>query len=85
MKEILEALRGPALGVVVMIILLAGVLVITALAALIAQIGLFMRFRPQQAFTPPADREQRSAGENRALTTRRNDSGSLRFKNRVRP
>ncbi len=47
MKEILEALRGPALGVVIMILLLGGAVVITAFAALIAQMGLLLRMRPQ--------------------------------------
>ena len=37
MNSILDILRGPALGVVVMIFALAGVIVITAFAALVAQ------------------------------------------------
>jgi len=43
MKEIVEGLRGPALGVVVLIFILAGTIVIAAFAALIAQMSLFMR------------------------------------------
>ena len=48
MIELLEAVRGPALGVVMMILLFAGLLVVTAFAALIAQIGLLVRLRLQQ-------------------------------------
>ena len=58
MKEILEALRGPALGVVIMIILFGGVVVITAFAALIAQVGLLLRLRPQQVVNPQAESER---------------------------
>ena len=36
MSQLMDLLRGPALGVIVMIILMAGVLIITAFAALIA-------------------------------------------------
>ena len=46
MSELMDLLRGPALGVVFMIILLAGVLLITAFAALIAQMGLLFRMKP---------------------------------------
>ena len=42
----MDLLRGPALGVIVMIILMAGVLIITAFAALIAQMSLLFRLRP---------------------------------------
>ena len=48
MNSILDILRGPALGVVVMIFALAGVIVITAFAALIAQVSLLLRLRPWQ-------------------------------------
>jgi hypothetical protein len=46
MSELMDLLRGPALGVVFMIILLAGVLLITAFAALMAQMGLLFRMKP---------------------------------------
>lgn len=59
MKEVLEALRGPALGVIIMIILIGGVVVITAFAALIAQMGLLLRMRSQQV-APATERERRS-------------------------
>lgn len=52
MNAFLDALRGPAIGVVVMIILFSGAIVVTAFAALLAQVGLLMRLRPWQA--PPA-------------------------------
>ena len=45
MFELMDLLRGPALGVIIMIILLAGVLLITAFAALMAQMGLLFRMR----------------------------------------
>jgi hypothetical protein len=46
MSELMDLLRGPALGVVFMIILLAGALLITAFAALMAQMGLLFRMKP---------------------------------------
>ncbi len=52
MQSILDILRGPALGVIIMIFALAGVIVVTAFAALIAQICLLLRLRPWQ--TQPA-------------------------------
>ena len=56
MNSILDILRGPALGVVIMIFALAGVIVITAFAALIAQVSLLLRLRPWQ--TQPAVKPQ---------------------------
>ena len=46
MSQLMDLLCGPALGVIVMIILMAGVLIITAFAALIAQMSLLFRLRP---------------------------------------
>jgi hypothetical protein len=46
MSQLMDLLRGPALAVIVMIILMAGVLIITAFAALIAQMSLLFRLRP---------------------------------------
>jgi hypothetical protein len=46
MSHLMDLLRGPALGVIVMIILLAGAIIITAFAALIAQMSLLLRLRP---------------------------------------
>jgi predicted lipid-binding transport protein (Tim44 family) len=42
----MDLLRGPALGMISMIILMAGVLIITVFAALIAQMSLLFRLRP---------------------------------------
>ena len=42
----MDLLRGPALGVVAMIGLIAVVVIITAFAALIAQMALLLRLRP---------------------------------------
>ena len=46
MSQLVDLLRGPALGVISMIILMAGVLIITAFAALIAQMSLLFRLKP---------------------------------------
>lgn len=46
MSQLMDLLRGPALSVIVVIILMAGVLIITAFAALIAQMSLLVRLRP---------------------------------------
>ncbi len=46
MSQWLDLLRGPALGVIAMILLIAMVIVITAFAALIAQVALLLRLRP---------------------------------------
>jgi hypothetical protein len=79
MKEILEALRGPALGVVIMIILFGGVVVITAFAALIAQVGLLLRMRPQQvASTQTESERQRETLSQRHLARRRILGGRFR-------
>jgi hypothetical protein len=43
---LMDLLRGPALGVIFMIILLAGTIIITAFAALIAQMSLLLRLKP---------------------------------------
>jgi hypothetical protein len=48
MHSVLDILRGPALGVIFVIMALAGVVVVTAFAALIAQVGLLIRLRPWQ-------------------------------------
>jgi hypothetical protein len=45
MSQLMDLLRGPALGVIFMILLLAGVLLITAFAALMAQMGLLFRMK----------------------------------------
>lgn len=45
MSQFMDYLRGPALGVVFMIFLLAGVITVTAFAALIAQMSLLVRLK----------------------------------------
>ncbi len=70
MHSLLDILRGPALGVVLMIFALAGVIVITAFAALIAQVGLLMRLRPwqpQPVAKPQADNRPVSYSIRRSL------------------
>ena len=57
MKEMMEGLRGPALGAVVVIIILAGTIVTAAFAALIAQMSLLMRLRSQDAAQTRANPE----------------------------
>ena len=49
MSQLMDLLRGPALGVISMIILMAGVLIITAFAALIGQMSLLFRLLPWNA------------------------------------
>ena len=46
MSKLMELLRGPALGMVIMIIILAGLLLITAIAVMIAQMSRLFRFSP---------------------------------------
>jgi hypothetical protein len=46
MSKLMELLRGPALGVVIMIMIMAGVLLITAIAVMIAQMSRLFRFLP---------------------------------------
>ena len=48
MKEILEGLRGPVLGMVMVILFLAGTIVVAAFAALVAQMSLLLRLRPRE-------------------------------------
>ena len=47
MSQLMDLLRGPALGVIFMVILLAGVIIVTAFAALIAQMSLLLRLNPR--------------------------------------
>jgi hypothetical protein len=48
MKEIVDGLRGPAMGVVFVIIVIGGTMVVAAFAALVAQMGLLLRMRPRE-------------------------------------
>jgi len=76
MNSILDILRGPALGVVVMIFALAGVIVITAFAALIAQVSLLLRLRPWQA--QPAAKPQSMPESPVTYSTARSPKRSVR-------
>jgi hypothetical protein len=88
MSQLMDLLRGPALGVILMIILLVGVLIITAFAALIAQMSLLIRLRPwsnpekrtesgKDVYSQEADAQRSSANENqRASTVHRQGSPS---------
>jgi hypothetical protein len=49
MSQVMGLLRGPALVVIAMIILLAGVILFTAFAAMIAQRTLLFRLKPWKA------------------------------------
>ncbi|NMC52590.1 MAG: hypothetical protein GYA48_03020 [Chloroflexi bacterium] len=53
MSEILEVFRGPVLGLIFVIIALAGIIVTAAFAALIAQMGLLLRMRTREPQTQP--------------------------------
>ena len=44
----LEGLRGPILGVIVVIFILAGTIIVAAFAALVAQMSLLLRLRPRE-------------------------------------
>lgn len=54
MNEVLEVFRGPVLGLIFVIIALAGIIVTAAFAALIAQMGLLLRMRTREPQPQPA-------------------------------
>jgi hypothetical protein len=47
MSQVLDLLRNPALVVVFLIFLIAGAILSTAIAALLAQMGLLLRMKPR--------------------------------------
>jgi hypothetical protein len=53
MNELLEVFRGPVLGLIFVIIALAGIIVTAAFAALIAQMGLLLRMRTREPQSQP--------------------------------
>ena len=53
MNEVLEVFRGPVLGLIFVIIALAGIIVTAAFAALIAQMGLLLRMRTREPQPQP--------------------------------
>lgn len=63
MSQWMDLLRGPALGVIVMIILLAGAILITAFAAVLAQMSLWLRLKPGNASEKRMDRTGSEPGE----------------------
>ena len=63
MSSIMDLLRGPALGVVVLTLLLAGGILIAAFAALIAQFGLLIRLKPWN-YNGRNSADQRPEGSN---------------------
>lgn len=77
MHSILDMLRGPALGVVFMIILLAGVIVVTAFAALVAQVGLLLRLCPQGS-QPVAERQNAEPTSDATYPSQRSPKRSVR-------
>jgi hypothetical protein len=48
MNGFLEGLRGPILGVIMAIFILAGTIIVAAFAALVAQMSLLLRLRPRE-------------------------------------
>ena len=58
MSEFMDLLRSPALGVVFMLILMAGVIFISAFAAMIAQFSLLLRIRPWNTSGKAAGKEK---------------------------
>lgn len=73
MNPILDLLRGPALGMVLMVLLLAGALLVAAFAALVAQMSLLLRLRPRSA----AERKAHPPAEARASTVREPRPGAV--------
>jgi hypothetical protein len=80
MSQLMDLLRGPALGVISMIILMAGILIITAFAALIAQMSLLFRLRPwntsekrsetgKEGYPQESDEQRSSARENQRASS----------------
>lgn len=66
MSQLMDLLRGPVLGVIVMILLMAGVLIIAAFAALLAQMSLLFRLRPWNSTERGADPGKEGADERHA-------------------
>ena len=73
MSHIMDLLRGPVLGVIFVIFLLSGAIIITAFAALVAQMGLLLRLKssnnPEQGRNLDNPSTARQPFERRQLTT----------------
>jgi hypothetical protein len=75
MKEIVEGLRGPMLGVVFVLIALAGTIVVAAFAALVAQMSLLLRLRPRENTNrAPTNEGYRVSEPQRPYATRKSRS-----------
>ncbi len=72
MSQIMDLLRGPAFGVIVVIVLIAGVIIITAFAALVAQMGLLFRLKP--ATVPGKQAERSQEKENQRIDPQGSDA-----------
>ncbi len=75
MNHIMDLLRGPALGVIFMVFLMAGVILITASAALVAQVGLMLRLKPWNA--PQQGGHQRGPDQPDRMAAERRDAGNV--------
>jgi len=73
MSHIMDLLRGPVLGVIFVIFLISGAIIITAFAALVAQMGLLLRLKssnnPEQGRHLDNPSTARQPFERRQLTT----------------
>ena len=73
MSHIMDLLRGPVLGVIFVIFLISGAIIITAFAALVAQMGLLLRLKssnsPEQGRDLDNPSPARQPFERRQLTT----------------
>ena len=73
MSHIMDLLRGPVLGVIFVIFLISGAIIITAFAALVAQMGLLLRLKsshsPEQGRNLDNLSPARQPFERRQLTT----------------
>lgn len=69
MKEIVDGLRGPALGVIFVIIAIGGTMVVAAFAALVAQMSLLLRLRPLENDTRRQTQNGYRVAESRQTST----------------
>ncbi len=73
-NHIMDLLRGPAFGVIIMIFLLAGVILVTASAALVAQVGLVLRLKPWN--TPQQGGNQRGPAPAETMSKEQSYAGT---------
>ena len=77
-NHIMDLLRGPAFGVIFMIFLLAGVILVTASAALVAQVGLVLRLKPWN--TPQQGGNQWGPAGSEKMTTEQSSAGNVPYR-----